>query len=137
MLAALVFSCMGTLITPLPGVQADQPADNDAWTGATADNEQPRPPCKALHPGPHTWPQPPLLFHRHQLPVWCSGKLLLWELHLYGGDTGCSKSGLRSLSGWLCAFSQPESEVYMLQQLPSSVCMYPESGPTARTSWRS
>lgn len=50
-------------------LQADQPTDHDARAGAPTDYIQFRPPEQALNSSPHTWAQPPLLLHRHQLQV--------------------------------------------------------------------
>lgn len=50
-------------------LQAHQPTDNDVGAGAPTDHLQPRAPEQALNPSPHTWPQPALLLHSHQLQV--------------------------------------------------------------------
>lgn len=50
-------------------LQADQPTDHDARSGAQTDHVQSRPPEQALNSSPHTWAQPPLLLHSHQLQV--------------------------------------------------------------------
>ena len=50
-------------------LQADQPADHDARSGAQTDHIQSRPPQQALNSSPHTWTEPPLLLHSHQLQV--------------------------------------------------------------------
>ena len=52
-------------------LQAHKPADDDAGAGATANDQQLGPPAQALHPGPHTRPQPALLLHRYLLQVPC------------------------------------------------------------------